>query len=58
MDSPEVEARRFTFFLGGFLFMLQNKTRLEIPVRVYLRHTDDETGNDQSANLFEWSAYL
>ena len=48
MDSLEVEARRFTFFLGGFLFMLQNKTRLEIPVRVDMLHTEDATGNGQS----------
>ena len=34
MDSPEEALRRFTFFFGGFLFILQNKTRLEIPVRV------------------------
>ena len=51
MDSPEVEARRFTVFLGDFLFMLQNKTRLEIPVRVDMTHTEGATGNDHSANF-------
>jgi hypothetical protein len=29
-----VEARGFTSVFGGFLFILKNKTRLEIPVRV------------------------
>jgi hypothetical protein len=52
MDSPEVEARGFTFFFGGFLFILQNETRLEAPVRVKMIHTQGATGNDQPANLF------
>src|SRR5687767_4205559 len=47
MDSPEVEPRRFTFFFGSFLFMLQNKTRLEIPVRVNAAYKG-ATGNGQS----------
>jgi hypothetical protein len=48
MGSREVETRRFTFFLGGFLIMLQNKTRLVIPVRVEMLHTEDRPG---TANL-------
>ena len=52
MDSPEVEARRFTFFFGGFLIILQNKTRLETPVRVNMMHAQGATGNDQSAIPF------
>jgi hypothetical protein len=58
IDSAEDDARRFALvFFRDFLSITpKKKTRLAIPVRVYLMR--DKTGIDQSANLFECLDYL
>ena len=52
-----METRRFTFFLGGFLFIAAKQNPAGNPSPGLLCKTC-ATGIDQSADLFEWSDYL